>query len=129
MLLKGETALTHKFSYQTSYIRQKATKQEIGVSQHALDNMGERAIWLDEALEALEALEAIISGDEIEIQTFEGKNVRVLFQESTTHIPRFCVVVAIDHPAVQIVTVFDFKEEKFEYIEKKKCWRRKNELH
>ena len=111
--------MAHKDSYQTSYIRQKATKQEIGVSQHALDNMGERAIWLDEALEA------IISGDEIEIQTFEGKNVRVLFQESTTHIPRFCVVVAIDHPEVQLVTVFNFKEEKFEYVEKQKCWRRK----
>jgi hypothetical protein len=110
--------VAHKDSYQTSYLRQKAAKQEIGISSHALENMGIRRIWLDEALEA------IISGDEIEIQLFDGKNVRVLFQESTTGVPRFCVVVAIDHPDVQIVTVFNFAEEIFEYDEKQKRWRR-----
>ncbi len=106
-------------SYQASYIRQKAVKQEVGVSPHALENMGKRKIWL------AEALEAIISGKELKIQPFEGKNVRVLFQESTTDIPRFCVVVAIDHPEVEIVTVFNFEEEKYEYIKEQKCWRRK----
>jgi hypothetical protein len=35
----------------------------------------------------------------------------VLFQESTTGVPRFYVVVAIDHPEVQTVTVFNFEEE------------------
>jgi hypothetical protein len=119
MLSEGEAALAQKDTYQTSYIRQKAVKGDIGVSSHALDNMGKRKIRLDDALEA------VISGDEIETQTFEGKNVRVLFQESTTDIPEFCVVVAIDHPEVQIVTVFNFEEEKFEYVEKQKCWRRK----
>ncbi len=111
--------MAHKDSYQTSYIRQKAAKQEIGVSPHALENMEIRKIWVDEVLEA------IVSGEEIEIQNFEGKNIRVLFQESTTDIPRFCVVVAVDHPEVQIVTVFNFKEEKFEYIAEQKRWRRK----
>lgn len=110
--------MAHKDSYQTTYIRQKAAKQEVGISPHALENMGIRKIWLNEALEA------IISGDEVEIQPFKGKNVRVLFQESTTDIPRFCVVVAIDHPEVQVVTVFNFDEEKFEYVEKQKRWRR-----
>ena len=110
--------MAHKDSYQTSYIRQKAVKGDIGVSSHAQENMGIRKIWLDEALEA------ITSGDEVEIQSFAGKNVRVLFQESTTDIPRFCVVVAIDHPEAQVVTAFNFDEEKFEYVEKQKRWRR-----
>lgn len=110
--------LTNQDSYQTSYIRQKAAKQEIGVSPHALENMGLRKIWYHDALEA------VVSGKEIEIQTFEGKNVRVLFQESTNNTPRFCVIVAADHPEVQIVTVFNFVEGKFEYLEKQKCWRR-----
>jgi hypothetical protein len=118
MLLKGEEELTHQDTYQTSYIRQKIAKKEYGVRSHALEKMNERKIWLDEALEA------VISGTEIEIQTFEDKNVRVLFQEATTDVPRFCVVVAIDHPDVQIVTAFNFEEEKFEYNEKQKCWRR-----
>ncbi len=110
--------MTNQDSHQTSYIRQKAAKQEIGVSPHALENMGLRKIWYDEALEA------IVSGKEIETQTFEGKNVRVLFQGSTNDTPRFCVVVAVDHPEIQIVTVFNFAEEKFEYLEKQKRWRR-----
>lgn len=110
--------MTHQETYQTSYIRQKTAKEEYGVSPHALEKMGERKIWLDEALEA------IIKGEAIETQTFESKNVRVLFQEATTEVPRFCVVVAIDHPDVQIVTAFNFEEEKFEYDEKQKCWRR-----
>ena len=110
--------MTHQETYQTSYIRQKIAKKEYGVISHAYDNMGKRKIWLDEALEA------IINGEAIETQTFEGKNVRVLFQEATTEVPRFCVVVDIDHPDVQIVTVFNFEEEKFEYDEKQKCWRR-----
>ncbi len=74
----------------------------------ASENKGLRKIWYDEALKA------ILSGKEIEIQTFEGKNVRVLFHESTNNTPRFCVVV--DHPEIQIVTVFNFAEEKFEYL-------------
>ncbi len=110
--------MTNQDSHQTAYIRQKAVKQEIGVSTHALENMGLRKIHYDDALEA------IISGKEIEIQTFEGKNVRVLFQESTKNTPKFCVVVAVDHPEIQIVTVFNFAEEKFEYLEKQKRWRR-----
>jgi len=40
-------------------------------------------------------------------------------------VPRFTVVVAVDHPDVVIVTVFNFKDEKFEYIESQKRWRRK----
>jgi len=110
--------LAQQDTYQTSYIRQKIAKKEYGVSPHAIKKMGERKIWLDEALEA------IINGEAIETQSFEDKNVRVLFQEATTDVPRFCIIVAIDHPDVQIVTAFNFKEEKFEYIEKQKCWRR-----
>lgn len=105
-------------SHQTSYIRQKAKLGEIKISEHALDNMGLRKIWLDEALEA------IIHGEDIDIQSFKGKMVRVTFQESTKAIPRFAVIVAVDHPEVVVVTAFNFKEEKFEYIEGQKRWRR-----
>jgi hypothetical protein len=106
-------------SYQTSYVRQKAKNGEIAISSHALENMGLRKIWQDEAIEA------IISGDEIEIQRFDGKNVRVIFQEPSGEVPRFAVVVDIDHPDIVMVTVFNFNEEKFEYIESQKRWRRK----
>ncbi|MDW7729314.1 MAG: DUF4258 domain-containing protein [Bacillota bacterium] len=106
-------------SYQTSYIRQKVKKSEITISGHALENMGLRKIRLDEALEA------VLNGKEVEIQQFEGKMVRVTFQESTEGDPKFAVVVAADHPEVVVVTVFNFNEEKFEYIEGQKCWRRK----
>lgn len=110
--------MTKEDSYQTSYIRQKAKKGEITISSHALDNMGLRKIRLDEALEA------VIHGKEVDIQLFEGKMVRVTFQESTKGDPRFAVVVAADHPDVVVVTVFNFFEEKFEYIEGQKRWRR-----
>ena len=59
--------MTHQDNYQTTYIRQKIAKKEYGVTSHANDNMGERKIWFDEALEA------IINGEAIETQTFEGK--------------------------------------------------------
>ncbi|HSW36059.1 MAG TPA: hypothetical protein VLH18_05605 [Candidatus Limnocylindrales bacterium] len=61
-------------SYQASYIRQKAAKGEIDFREHAMENMGIRKIWLDDALAA------VTSGKEIEIQAFEDKDVRVLFQ-------------------------------------------------
>jgi hypothetical protein len=118
ILYKGEQILTKEDSYQTSYIRQKAKKGEITISSHALDNMGLRKIRLDETLEA------IIHGEEIDIQPFKGKMVRVTFQESTKATPRFAVIVAVDHPEVVVVTVFIFEEEKFEYIEGQKRWRR-----
>ena len=106
-------------SYQTSYIRQKAKKSDMMISDHALENMGLRKIRLDETIEA------VIHGKEVDIQQFEGKMVRVTFQESTEGDPRFAVVVAADHPEVVVVTVFNFSEEKFEYVEGQKCWRRK----
>ena len=106
-------------SHQTSYIRQKAKKGEIAISGHALENMGLRKIWQDVAIEA------IIYGDEIEIQNFKGKNIRVIFQEHSEEVPRFAVVVDVDHPEIVMVTVFNFKEDKFEYIESQKRWRRK----
>jgi hypothetical protein len=115
----GEQILTKEDSYQTSYIRQKAKNNEIMISSHALENMGLRKIRLDETIEA------VIHGKEVEIQPFEGKMVRVTFQESTEGDPRFAVVVAADHPEVVVVTVFNFSEEKFEYVEGQKCWRRK----
>ncbi len=105
--------------YQTSYIRQKAKKGEITISGHALENMGLRKIRLDETIEA------VIHGKEVDIQQFEGKMARVTFQESTEGDSRFAVVVAVDHPEVVVVTVFNFSEEKFEYIEGQKRWRRK----
>ena len=106
-------------SHQASYIRQKAEKGEIAVSPHAIENMGLRKIWLDEALEA------IVHGEEIDMQPFEGEKVRVTFQQSTEGVPRFAVIVAADYPEVAIVTVFNFEDEKFEYIEDQKRWRRK----
>ena len=104
--------------HQASYIRQKTEKGEITVSPHAIENMGLRKIWLDETLEA------IIHGEEIDIMPFKGKMVRVTFQESTKAMPRFAVIVSVDHPEVVVVTVFNFKEEKFKYIEGQKRWRR-----
>jgi hypothetical protein len=115
----GGQILAKEDSYQTSYIRQKAKKGEIMISGHALENMGLRKIQLDETLEA------VIHGKEVDIQPFEEKMIRVTFQESTEGDPRFAVIVAADHPDVVVVTVFNFSEEKFEYIEGKKCWRRK----
>ena len=107
-------------SYRASYVRQKATKGEIEFREHAMENMGIRQIWMDDVLEA------IASGKEIESQTFEDKDVRVLFQESTCDMPRFAVVVAADHPNVQVLTVFRFADDnKYEYVEKQNCWRRK----
>jgi hypothetical protein len=111
--------LANTDSHQTSYIRQKAEKREIIVSPHALENMGLRKIWLDEALEA------IVHGAVIDIQAFEEGNVKVIFQQSTEAIPRFAVVVAADYPEVVIVTVYNFEKDKFEYIESQKRWRRK----
>ena len=106
-------------SHQASYIRQKAEKGEITVSLHAIENMGRRKIWLEEALEA------IVHGEEVDIQTFEEDNVRVTFQQSTEGVPRFAVVVAADYPEVVIVTVYNFEEDKYEYTEGQKRWRRK----
>ncbi len=111
--------MTNTDSYQTSYIRQKAEKEELTFSPHAIENMGLRKIWHDEVLEA------IIHGETIDTQTFEEKNVKVIFQQSTEEVPRFAVVVAADYPEVVIVTVFNFDESKFEYIESQKRWRRK----
>jgi len=112
--------VTQGDSYQASYARQKAAKGEINFSQHAMDQMGDRKIWIDEVYTA------IANGLEIELQTFEDKDVRVLFQESTEKIPRFAVVVAVDYPEVNVVTVFRFEDEdKYEYNEKIMCWRRK----
>ena len=112
--------MTQSDSYQASYVRQKAAKGEIEFREHAIDNMGIRKIWRHEVFEA------ILNGQEIDVQPFKDKDVRVIFQESTCDIPRFAVVVAIDHPEVQIITVFRFKDrDKYEYNEKQKCWGRK----
>ncbi len=108
------------YSYQASYIRQKVVKNEIQISKHALDQMNERKIWLDDVYEA------ITNGQEIDFQDFkDGTDVKVIFQEATCEIPNFAVVVAAAYPDVMVVTAFKFKDEnKFEYIEADKCWRR-----
>jgi len=106
-------------SHQASYIRQKVTYGEYQFSQHAVEKMTERKIWIDDICQA------ITNGQVLEVQDFGKMNVKVIFQEATCEIPSFAVVVAADYPVVQIVTVFRFKEEKgYEYIEKQNCWRR-----
>jgi len=111
-----------KDSWVVDHVRKMAARGKILFRQHALDRMGERKIWRDDVLKAIER------GENIHIQkppTETGKNIRVFFQEATDeNIPSFCVIVAIEHPYAQIITVYYFKEEKgWSYDENLKIWR------
>jgi len=105
---------------QSSFVREMAKKGQIHFSDHALERMGERRVWINDALQA------ILEGEEIEVQDFGPESdVRVLFQEATENIPRFYVVVATSYPDVEVVSVCEFKEEAWDWLGKIMARRRK----
>jgi hypothetical protein len=98
---------------QASFVRGMAKKGCINFTDHALRRMGERKIWIDQALEA------ILHGEQLEIQDIGPENdIRVLFQEATSYIPRFYVVVAASYPVVDVISVCEFKEEAWDWLGK-----------
>lgn len=100
-------------SIQSSYVRAMAQAQRIEISNHALDRIGEREVWLDDIYKAIE------QGEEIEVQDFgHDKDVKVLFQEATDRLPEFYVIVATSYPVVEIVSVCLFEDECWEWLGK-----------
>lgn len=104
---------------QSSYVRAMAAKNRIKFSNHALERMGERKIWLDDVFKAIE------HGEVIEIQDRgPGFDIRVLLQEAVGGTPRF-YVVATSYPVVEVVSVIEFEEEVWEWRGKIMARRRK----
>lgn len=92
------------------YVRKKVEDNNYYFTGHALQRMGERMITTDQVIAA------ILNGQEIEIQKFENKDVRILFQEATEEIPEFYVVVAASYPCVAVLSVVRFEEEAWEFV-------------
>lgn len=105
---------------QFSYVRAMASKGRIKFSDHALERMGERKIWVDGVFKA------IAHGEEIEVQDLGPDfDVRVLLQEAVGGVPRFYVVVATSYPEVEVVSVIEFEEEAWDWLGKIMARRRK----
>src|SRR5690554_3515417 len=92
-----------------AYIRAFAQKNKIHFSEHALQKMGERKI------KRQIVLEAILNGVVIEQQD-HGRDVKIIFQESISDIPKCYVIVAAAPDIPVVVTVCRTKNEVWEYI-------------
>lgn len=91
------------------YIRTNAQQGRLDFSEHAQKRMNERCILIEDIINA------ICNGKVIEIQNFEGEDLKILFQEATDKKPEFYVVVAAtDIPVV--ATVARVKSEVWAYI-------------
>ena len=92
-----------------AYIRGFAKMNKIHFSEHALKRMGERKI------KRSIILKAILNGNVIDEQD-HGRDIKVIFQESSSEIPECYIVVAAAHPLPEVVTVCRTHDEVWEYI-------------